>query len=628
LTQVVNLSDSRWLELNLTFDGLGLNSQVVYYDPALAAGTVFDEAEDAEVPVPDPATATAGQSAGKTSHGPSSQLAAALDTLLRFLIPSTALSWSCVVAILVGTTAYLAYRHTAEPMSATEVLRQSMEIEHSRLLGQTEHQVVRVEEISADGTSIQQGSIDLWKDGDGSRYLRRVYDTQHRLVAAAWRNKRGESVSRPRHTDRNVPNALRELVSSEMWNQDLSASAFKQLGSMQSLTITPDGYQLMTQEPVKSHPSLVSATLVLNRQFLPVQEMMQIHNGTRTHRLRLMQTSLQLKASTAVPDSVFESSGTGASDEDQNNGYAPAHEPPALDTNVRLAQLQIAALYELKALDADVGQPVEVVRTQGGRIRVAGAIADQTLRLQVVSHLMALPDHSLLDLQLNATGNSNHFSNIRRQSSDDASVYEVDSARPLAEPIVRARMQAKGISGKTVDGSVEEYSRDTLRYAQHALQDAYALDRLGDVFSASELGAISVASQRQWTEMVYAHAADLDTQLQALRTSLVALAPDPGAPLSEQPIPIETASQFAAAASAALHREQEVNENVGKLFTTNASGAKQQDAAELLSATIQAIPWNQAEQMIHFATRLRDSGRTAVATPQKNTDAQSTHEPQ
>jgi hypothetical protein len=128
--------------------------------------------------------------------------------------------------------------------------------------------------------------------------------------------------------------------------------------------------------------------------------------------------------------------------------------------------------------------------------------------------------------------------------------------------------------------------------------------------------------------MVYAHAADLDTQLQALRTSLDALAPDRGAPLSEQPIPIETASQFGAAASAALHREQEVNENVGKLFTANASGAKQQDAAALLSATIQAIPWNQAQQMIHFATRLRDSGRTAVATPQKNTDTQSTHERQ
>ncbi len=34
--QRVELSDDRWLELSLTFDGLGLNGQVAYFDPALA----------------------------------------------------------------------------------------------------------------------------------------------------------------------------------------------------------------------------------------------------------------------------------------------------------------------------------------------------------------------------------------------------------------------------------------------------------------------------------------------------------------------------------------------------------------------------------------------------------------
>ncbi len=45
-TQRITLSDNRWLDLSLSFDGLGLNSEVVYFDPALAPELMEeDEAE-------------------------------------------------------------------------------------------------------------------------------------------------------------------------------------------------------------------------------------------------------------------------------------------------------------------------------------------------------------------------------------------------------------------------------------------------------------------------------------------------------------------------------------------------------------------------------------------------------
>ncbi len=49
-SQRVQLSDDRWLELNLSFDGLGLNSDVTYFDPALAASMAEEEADE-EIPV-------------------------------------------------------------------------------------------------------------------------------------------------------------------------------------------------------------------------------------------------------------------------------------------------------------------------------------------------------------------------------------------------------------------------------------------------------------------------------------------------------------------------------------------------------------------------------------------------
>ena len=45
-TQRVALSDWRWLELSISFDGLGLYSEVTYLDPALASVGVEEDAEE------------------------------------------------------------------------------------------------------------------------------------------------------------------------------------------------------------------------------------------------------------------------------------------------------------------------------------------------------------------------------------------------------------------------------------------------------------------------------------------------------------------------------------------------------------------------------------------------------
>ena len=45
-----------------------------------------------------------------------------------------------------------------------------------------------------------------------------------------------------------------------------------------------------------------------------------------------------------------------------------------------LAELQIAVLYQLNRLHADTGEPIEVKRTEDGRIQVSGAIASDALK--------------------------------------------------------------------------------------------------------------------------------------------------------------------------------------------------------------------------------------------------------
>ncbi len=121
-TQRVALSDERWLELTLTFDGLGVQSEVAYFDPALAAFTA--EEEDPELPL----IADRARHARPEEPGLAQRMLAAFLRPLRAIVPSSAMAWSLVLLLLVGGAGYLAYRHTYAPVNAVAILNESMRL--------------------------------------------------------------------------------------------------------------------------------------------------------------------------------------------------------------------------------------------------------------------------------------------------------------------------------------------------------------------------------------------------------------------------------------------------------------------------------------------------------------------
>ena len=206
-----------------------------------------------------------------------STLVAAFRQLLAAMTPSSAFAWTLILAVIFASAGYFAFRHQTKSTVAVKMLDDSVRTEAEALRGETEHQTLRVEEISSNGKVLGQGTVDLWKDGNGDRYLRRLYDAQHRMVAAEWRNKSGEHSSRRNPGGKNSPGASRPLVMSEFWDQDLSAHAFSTLAG-QNVRMHPvkEGYELMTDGPIEGHPQLVSAALVLNRRLQPVRVTMHV----------------------------------------------------------------------------------------------------------------------------------------------------------------------------------------------------------------------------------------------------------------------------------------------------------------------------------------------------------------
>jgi len=142
ILQRVALSDGRWLELSLSYDGFGLHSEVAYFDPALSTATREEDAE--ETPV---------FSAAKTreQEGLSGFLLglgaawAVLASTLRTITPSPAIAWAFMLAIVISTASYFTYRHAHPPIDGAQILNQSIRLQDASLQGQTEHQVLRIE---------------------------------------------------------------------------------------------------------------------------------------------------------------------------------------------------------------------------------------------------------------------------------------------------------------------------------------------------------------------------------------------------------------------------------------------------------------------------------------------------
>jgi hypothetical protein len=325
-----------------------------------------------------------------------------------------------------------------------------------------------------------------------------------------------------------------------------------------------------------------------------------------------------------VPDLVFDPEYVGPQATVGRHSSASSQEISDLTgDDVKLAQLQIAVLYQLNNLGADIGEPIEVLRTQEAHIRVSGTVANGMLRQQIVSHLETLEDHQLLDLRLLLPRDMRAQASFPRSgSSEETSVYDVDQGKPIMDVTLRKYFQTKGLSGDTLNTTVGQYSQDALQHAQRALQNAYALDRLGRALSATELKSIGLSSQQEWAEMANKHSADLKAQLNALYSQLSAILPQTAESTDRtgQLIEIDNSVQFNLAAGQILHQMQELNGNIGRLFTSNPSAAVQSAPDSVLASSMSAIPLWQAEEISRFAARLGASARSVPASPRKLRD--------
>ena len=496
--QRIALSDARWLELSLTYDGMGLQSEVTYFDPALSV-VVIEEDEEAALPI----FATQTQAPVGLRQALQAALARAAE-LLRGMDPASAMAWALVVAIAVSVGIYVTYRHPHSQMDAAQILNDSIRLQNVNLQGQTEHQVLRMEESSSDGAMLQQGVVVLWRDGDGSRYIRRLYDGKSHEIAVEWRNKTEQTGSRRDGMGKEATEMLASPIS-QYWDQDLSAQAFAAMDDRApELRPIEGGYELTRRGATRTHPQLISATLVLDQNLHPTRQIMRVRTGGEVRELRFIQADYERQSSGSVPDATFAPENDPISSVRRGRPTS-AGRARNLGAEAKQAELEIGVLYQLHTLGADTGLPIEVLRSSDGRVHVSGTVPTDALRDQIAGQLSGLAAHELLDMRI-VSSRDLKLSPAGFHASVPIEAYEVSQPGFAADERIRRYFSAEGLSGDRLDTAVTQFSRDALQHAQRALQHAYALDRLGSSVSAQELRSIKLPAQKEWTGMVDSHA--------------------------------------------------------------------------------------------------------------------------
>ena len=606
--QRVELSDSRWLELHLTFDGLGLNSQATYFDPALERLPAIEEAAVASVP----ATQSAEESYPVTLR-PEISTARKPWLSLGSLFPSSTWAWALALSTLlvIALVSYRFHSHQEQPLSADTVIQQAIGVETAALKGNAVHSVFRVELPGTNGNIEQVGSIEVWKDSGQQRYSHRVFDSRNQLFAEEWNTQKSHGSYRS-STATQAP-ALNRVPVELLLNQELSPQAFESIadGHME-IRETTDGYELTAQHPGSSTSQLVSATLTLTRNLQPIRETLLLRRGDTTTEVHLIQTSYDVRPSRAVPDEVFHPRDTRQPNWHSESEPAPSLFDSALRT--RLTELQIAVLYELHHLNADTGEPIEVARSAGGHIRVSGTVANRVRRQQIIDALSSLANRTLLDIQIGSQDSLRSAHAARGAPAAALHVYNVGDARPPGEALLRKYYENRGLSGDALDAAIAHFCQTALEHADSTLQRAYALNRLGSVFEGNDVADLNLSSRQHWADLVNANASILAAQIEALEQQLNDL------PLSrttsdesiKQLAAIENPTEFAGETRNLLRKAQRIDELISKLFASGNSSMSAEDIASMIRETHRSLPLNEAANLRTFASDLRQSASASL----------------
>ncbi len=585
LSQLVSFSDDRWLRLNIRFDGLGLQAEVNYVDPALAPGYELDSLPHA-LSVPG--------SFWRRFWRPSS---------FRLNLWSIATFASLLLAVL----GVLSYRYVHP--SWRGVLAHAEAADLTPLSMEPLHQTLQIEQVGGLGEGSVLGSVDVWRSSD-RKVVRRLYNAQQRLLATSIGSGDGPSSVRVEKGATSAQTA-RQIIESGVWLSDVSGTAIDTRQTSEAEVFRNwNGFEVTQRED--GPDGILTRTLVLDNNYRVQAERVRYRTSVGVFEVRLVQTLLQRVPNREVPFSTFpqphEMTNPGIQNE---RNLLPGKGSNTID-DLRAANLEVALLFELFQQKVDIGQPIDIHPIAGGRVRVTGTLVDAHLLEAIRERVATLQNADRVDFQIYS--GTEAASVARRGKVSSQQLVGTNGDAPAAG-MIRDALLAHGLKGAMLHTAEQEFEASALSHAQAALQHAYALDRLGTLLQRNSHSSLDAGARSKWTKMVEAHSVAAQTELQALSFQLDSISVDSMKIQSISTHEITDAAAFARATSELRSKAQLVNEEVVELFAGSAEDLSTSQARDSIAQLRAALPSTEASSTHAFANRMASYGASAQIEP-------------
>lgn len=456
----------------------------------------------------------------------------------------------CVALLLVA----LLPRSTT--VSASELLQQAAVAEAQQIRAVTQpvvYQKLAVRRISPTPSPDHSATLEIWRDTTNSRVRQTVGGGPQ--VSGGGEEEVSDSITNPQLQAPGaqpappsagfVPAVVAELkdvfLTNHMdWQQPLSPISFQawrisleQKHEEVQESALAGGLKVLTLKTIPKAPVAIGAIaevdlVVRAEDWHPVSQYLRVRAEEGEREYELTEIAFQVVSLDAIGPFVFA--------EPPVAPIVPATPASVVSSSPSAAELAAAEMEARSALHdvgADLGEPIEIVRTPSGEVEVRG-LAETAERKQEL--LTALQDIPLVTVTIQTIEEAQE-AELKAPVASLPSPPEASTARTAPEPIppapaplpfateevvasgrlpIQEELEQYFAARRRSDGSTEaeragvrlditEFSNKVLALCEGTLSEAWALRRLAERYSGEELAQFNPQSQWQLESLVRDH---------------------------------------------------------------------------------------------------------------------------
>jgi len=435
-----------------------------------------------------------------------------------------ALSAGITLLLVVGIAFWLLRSERLPLVSADELIQHATQAEAKSLQRVGDPVVYRKVRLRRAGNA-ETVQWESWKEArQAGQFRQRITNQQ----GGRWLRSKEEK----------LPALLKELDTVLRANQfdaerPLSAAAFanwreKLRQFSDTVTDQKESWRLTTTTAAPhSIPAIRAASLQVRKSdwhALSLQLQVQGEHEVREYELsEIAYDVLPLQALTVFTDLAPTPASTAASAPPAPSTVAATASPApsaSLPTAVALQEAEVAALYALHQLQADLGEQIEVIREGNRQVIVRGLVEQAERKQQLSEALRAIPFVVPQIQTIEEAARQLKPPNVARAAETAIASEAAVTATPQVN-VFQGRLEQyfvqRGLDRNRANQQIAELSNIVVAEARAAWSEAWALRRLSERL---QTGEISSATQPRLAEMMRNHTARLRTRQRRLQAQL------------------------------------------------------------------------------------------------------------